>query len=87
MMDISMVEKLKKKLEALKKSRSALEIEIAKKEAIISDTTDKLMAEYGVATVEDGKNILSSLVDKAKGLEEEIASRLQEAEKFLGSMP
>lgn len=86
-MDLSVIEKLKKKLEALKKSRSALEIEIAKREAVINDTTDKLRTEYGVGSIEEGNEVLTTLIGKVKGLEAEIDGRLQDAEKFLGEMP
>jgi hypothetical protein len=87
MIDISQIEKLKKKLEALKKTRAAMDIDIAKKEAIISDTMEKLKTEYGVTTIEDGRDVLVSLKAKAESLEAEITSRLNDAARLLGDMP
>lgn len=86
MIDISMVEKLKKKLEALKKFRASIDIEVAKKEAVINDTIEKLKSEYGIGTIEEGKEVLISLKASADKLESEISSRLEEAEKLLGGM-
>lgn len=86
MIDISMVEKLKKKLEALKKFRASIDIEVAKKEAVINDTIEKLKSEYGIETIEEGKEVLISLKASADKLESEISSRLEEADKLLGGM-
>lgn len=86
MIDISMVEKLKKKLEALKKFRASIDIEVAKKEAVINDTIEKLKSEYGIGTIEEGKEVLISLKASADKLESEISSRLEEADKLLGGM-
>ena len=85
MIDVAEIDRLKKKLAEIRSQKSSLDIEIAKKEAIIADTKERLFKEFDVKSVEEGKEALRVLNSKAESIKQEVADLLEKASGILNS--
>lgn len=86
MIDVSEIDKLKKKLTELRSQKNALDIDIAKKEALVADTKEKLSMEFQVNTVEEASNSLQVLNSKAESLKQDINTLLSRAREILAGV-
>lgn len=86
MIDVSEIDKLKKKLTELRSQKNALDIDIAKKEALVADTKEKLSMEFQVSTVEEASNSLQVLNSKAESLKQDINTLLSRAREILAGV-
>lgn len=86
MTDLSSVEKIKKEISDLRTRRGKLEIEIAKKEAIINDAKDKLLSEFKISGVDEGRAAVQEMSEKAESLKQDIESLITQAKAILATV-